>query len=80
MEEDVDLRCNSLHPQSQSPDDPFHDRDSQYASRDSFYPSPFFNQVQRIPTKRPIHPHLLQVLSQVNVHVPPRHTGTAQTA
>ncbi len=35
MEEDVDLRCNSLHPQTQVPDDPFHDRDSLYTSRDS---------------------------------------------
>ena len=35
MDEDVDLRCNSLHPQVQAPDDPLHDRDSQYTSRDS---------------------------------------------
>jgi hypothetical protein len=28
---DIDLRCSSLHPQAQAPDDPLHDRDSQYA-------------------------------------------------
>ncbi len=37
MEEDVDLRCNSLHPQVQAPDDPLHDRDSQYAPRKAYY-------------------------------------------
>jgi hypothetical protein len=41
QEEDVDLRYNSIHPQVQVPDDPLHDRDSQYASGDSLYPVPF---------------------------------------
>jgi hypothetical protein len=39
MEEDGPAP-SALHPQAQVPDDPFHDRDSQYTSRDSFYPPP----------------------------------------
>ena len=43
MEEDVDLCCNSLHPQAQVPDDPLHDQGSQYASRESLYLTPFLH-------------------------------------
>ena len=69
MEEDVDLHCNSRHPQSPTPDDPFHDRDSQYASRDSFYPAPFCSQVPRLSTNHHFHFLLFQHLSQGNEHL-----------
>jgi hypothetical protein len=77
MEEDVNLLCNegdladSLHAQAQAPDDPFHDQDSHYASRDSFYPSPFYSQVARLPTNRYFHSLLFQLSSQDNTHLPP---------
>ena len=69
MEEDVDLCCNSLHPQAQAPDDPLHDRDSQYASRDSLYPAPFCSQVPRLPTNHHFHFLLFQFLSKGNEYV-----------
>ena len=69
MDEDIDLHCNSLHPQDQAPDDPFHDRDSQYASRDSFYPAPFCSQVPRPTTNHHFHFLLFQLLSQGIEHL-----------
>lgn len=63
----------SLNAQHQAPDDPLHAQDSQYDSHDLFAPSPFFSQVlPRLPTKRHIHPLLLQMLSQGNAHLPPQ--------
>ena len=42
----------ALNAHSQAPEDPVHALDSQCATRDSFYPSPFFSQVlQRFPTR-----------------------------
>ena len=69
MEEDLDLRCNSLHRQTQAPDDPLHDRDSQYASRYSLYPEPFWSQVPRYPTNHHFHFLLFQFLSKGNEHL-----------
>ncbi len=50
MEEDVDLHCNSLHPQARAPDDPLHDQRLQYASRDSIYPAVKFQGFPQIIT------------------------------
>jgi hypothetical protein len=50
--------------QAQTPVDPFHDRDSQYAPCDSFYPAPSFNQVPRPTTNHHFHFLLFQLLSQ----------------
>ena len=69
MEEDVDLCCNSLHPQAQAPDDPLHDQGSQYASRESLYLAPFCRRVPRSPTNQHFHFLLLQFLSQGNEHL-----------
>ena len=69
MEVGVDLRVIPRHPQTQTPDDPFHDRDSQYASRGSFYPAPFSSQVPRLSTNHHFHFLLFQRLSQGNEHV-----------
>jgi hypothetical protein len=66
MEEDVDLCCNSLHPQAQAPDDPLHDQGSQYSSRESLYLAPFWRRVPRPPTNQHFHFLLLQFLSQGN--------------
>jgi hypothetical protein len=63
------LRCNALHHQAQAPDDPLHDRDSQYVSSDSLYPAPFCNQVPRIPTKHHFHFLQFQFLSKGNDHL-----------
>ena len=69
MEEDVDLCCNSLHPQAQAPDDPLHDQGSQYVSRESLYRAPFCRRVERSPTNQHFHSLLLQFLSQDNEHL-----------
>ena len=77
MEEDVDLCCNSLHPQDPAPDDPMHDQGSQYSSRESLYRAPFCRRVPRPPTNQHFHSLLLQFLSQINEHllsVKDRHT------
>jgi hypothetical protein len=50
----------------QVPDDPFHDRDSQYPSSDVFYHTPFSRQVSMIPTNHHSHFFLFQLLSQDN--------------
>ncbi len=42
MEVEVDLSTIPHHPKTQAPDDPFHERDSQYVPCDSFYPVPFW--------------------------------------
>ena len=60
------MRCNSLHRQDQAPDDPLHDRDSQYVSRDALYPTPFWIQVPRFPTNHHFHFLLFQFLSKGN--------------
>ena len=69
MEEDVDLCCNSLHPQAQAPDDPLHDQGSQYVSRESLYRAPFCRRVERSPTNQHFHSLLLQFLSRGNEHL-----------
>ncbi len=69
MAEDVDLCCNSLHPQDQAPDDPLHDQGSQYSSRESIYLAPFRRRVPRPPTNQHFHSLLLQFWSQGNEHL-----------
>ena len=69
MEEDVDLRCISLHRQTHAPDDPLHDRDCQYASCDSIYPASFCSQVPILPTNHHFHFLLFQFLSKGNEHL-----------
>ena len=69
LEEDVDLCCNSLHPQAQAPDDPLHDQGSQYASCESLYLAPFGRRVPRPSTNQHFHSLLLQFLSQGNEHL-----------
>jgi hypothetical protein len=56
---------------AQAPDDLFHDRDSQYSSRDVFYHTPFCSQVSRLPTNHNSHFFLFQLLSQGNEHLLP---------